>query len=407
MATLQRIDETYYLAFRYPPNRTGKQFKRSLETSEQSEAKEAKALVERTMRYLKDGVLTLADDCTDDDVWQFLRSGGRLTSLPTTRKRIKLKELSAEYFSEMPEITHRSTERIHHNHLLRIVGNEWFDGIEASSLRSYIRKRSKDDGIRGKKVSGDTIRKELASFRLLWNFAKSLGYVSGDCPLADVKQPKKAKKPPFMTWQQIETKIARGGLSDTEKTELWDCLFLDEQQIVQFLRHVDASTKGKGYRWLYPALYFCACTGARRSEMMRAQVDDIDFSNKRVMLREKKADKDHEFTFREVPLHVSLATVMHPWIKKSQGQLLFTSAEGNPLLRSCNKYLDRAAKGSKWEVLRGFHVLRHSFASNLARHGVDDRSIRKMMGHHTEEMTERYRHLFPEQQEKAVALLNY
>jgi len=29
----------------------------------------------------------------------------------------------------------------------------------------------------------------------------------------------------------------------------------------------------------------------------------------------------------------------------------------------------RAVARSKWRVLRGYHVLRHSFASNLARRG--------------------------------------
>jgi integrase len=53
-------------------------------------------------------------------------------------------------------------------------------------------------------------------------------------------------------------------------------------------------------------------------------------------------------------------------------------------------------------VVRGFHVFRHSFASNLAAAGARQEVIDEMMGHQTEEMRRRYRHLFP--QEKVDAL---
>ncbi|MBY0459079.1 MAG: site-specific integrase, partial [Gemmataceae bacterium] len=58
--------------------------------------------------------------------------------------------------------------------------------------------------------------------------------------------------------------------------------------------------------------------------------------------------------------------------------------------------------GSKWHVLRGYHAFRHSFASNLAAAGVDQRVIDELMGHTTVEMQKRYRHLFPDQRRQAV-----
>jgi integrase len=60
---------------------------------------------------------------------------------------------------------------------------------------------------------------------------------------------------------------------------------------------------------------------------------------------------------------------------------------------------------SKWPKIRGFHVFRHSFASNLAAASVDQRIIDKWMGHQTEEMRKRYQHLFPDQQREAIALV--
>ena len=62
----------------------------------------------------------------------------------------------------------------------------------------------------------------------------------------------------------------------------------------------------------------------------------------------------------------------------------------------------RTLDGSRWEKIKGFHVFRHSFASNLAAAGVDQRIIDEWMGHQTEEMRKRYRHLFPDQQREAI-----
>ncbi|MBN8931882.1 MAG: tyrosine-type recombinase/integrase, partial [Rhizobium pusense] len=44
----------------------------------------------------------------------------------------------------------------------------------------------------------------------------------------------------------------------------------------------------------------------------------------------------------------------------------------------------------------------HSFASNLARKGVSAKLIDSYMGHQTEEMRNRYQHLFPAERESAI-----
>ena len=50
----------------------------------------------------------------------------------------------------------------------------------------------------------------------------------------------------------------------------------------------------------------------------------------------------------------------------------------------------------------GFHTYRHSIASNLAARGVDQRIIDEWMGHQTEAMRRRYRHLFPKNRRDAI-----
>jgi integrase len=65
----------------------------------------------------------------------------------------------------------------------------------------------------------------------------------------------------------------------------------------------------------------------------------------------------------------------------------------------------KALRQSKWSVIRGFHAFRHSYASNLAASGVDQRIIDKHMGHQTEEMRRRYQHLRPGVCKSAVEVL--
>ena len=71
-------------------------------------------------------------------------------------------------------------------------------------------------------------------------------------------------------------------------------------------------------------------------------------------------------------------------------------------LSQARSHFEQTLDNSKWKVVRGFHTLRHSFASNLARKGVHQSIIDRWLGHQTEEVTRRYRHLFPEEQRQAM-----
>ena len=79
---------------------------------------------------------------------------------------------------------------------------------------------------------------------------------------------------------------------------------------------------------------------------------------------------------------------------------------GTPITRDeAHDHFKRTLAGSKWEKLRGWHVFRHSFCSNCAAKGIDQRIINAWVGHQTEEMVRRYRHLIPNQQQEAIRLV--
>ena len=390
----------------------GRQYFRSLETSDEEEARRAKDRVEETIGLLARGRISLPEGTTAEDAGLFIMSGGRVVGKgkrPQLQATKTLKQAIDAYFDSLPENAKAAsslrTEKIHANHLLRILqrGTVLRD-IGVAELQRYVNRRSREDGLKGKPVQPETIKKDLATFRQVRNFAKARGWVDGDLPLRDVRHPKADAKEPFQTWDQIERKIERDGLAEDEATGLWERLFLREHEVADLLNHLNESSK---HPFVYPMFAFAALTGARRSELLRSEVDDFDFDNQLVRIREFKRKKEKAQSYRYVQLGARLDKIMREWFGRHPGgRYTICRDRDKPLTINVATYhFRKALKDSKWSVLRGFHILRHSFASICAMHGIPDSIIDGWMGHMTDEMRERYRHLVPEQQEGAMASL--
>lgn len=61
----------------------------------------------------------------------------------------------------------------------------------------------------------------------------------------------------------------------------------------------------------------------------------------------------------------------------------------------------RLIQGTEFDGV-GYHVFRHSLASNLAARGVEQHYIDSVLGHQTEAMRRRYQHLFPDKIARAL-----
>ena len=400
----------------------GKQFRRSCETTSNSDAVSVKARVEDTIRLLNIGRISIPPDA-DPGVW--IMSEGKLTEKPKLPKHElrRLDEICTAYIVDQVGKAKNTlaTEEMQIRHLKRLLGESTqLSTITLTTIQAYINTRIKTK-YREKLLSGRTIRKELATFRQIWDWARKRKYVTAECPLYDegrrwaVTLPKPTEKEKFQTWQQIERRIARGGLSPQQKKELWDSLFLDEDQIVELLKYVKEHAR---YPFIYPMFAFAAYTGARRGEIRRSQIDDFDFGSCQVKVRERKRKKDMAESCRFVPLHPKLAEVMRDWFKDHPGGRYTISGPWRMRGRKdktdfleatkdeAHHHFKFTLKDGKWKVLRGFHVLRHSFGSNLARSGKVPRdTIAKWMGHTTEEMKDHYQHLFPQDGQSQINVL--
>jgi integrase len=388
----------------------GRQYYRSLDTTDEKQANGAKAQVEETLGLLKRGRLALPPGAGADEAGLFIISGGKVAHRPTVTPTGKtLKEVTDAYFAELPEGAKAAssvyTEKIHVGHLLRILkGPTPLNQIGVSELQGYVTKRSRESGQRDRKVQPATIKKELMTFGQVWAFAQARKWVEGSLDKSEVRLPKPAEKPPFQTWKEIQKTIERGGLTDQEVEALWDCLFLNEKEVLELLGYVK---KKAAYPFIYPMFAFAAFTGARRSEIIRSEISDFNFDGKHVVLREKKRKRAVRESYRQVQLNGHLEKTVRKWLASHPGgQLTICSKPDRPLTpKAAHHHFSKTLEGSKWSKVRGFHVLRHSFASICAMRGVAEGIIDAWLGHQTLEMRARYRHLFPEQTQAAMSNL--
>ena len=294
---------------------------------------------------------------------------------------------------------------IHFRHLKRSLGADFPVGnLKHTDLQKHISKRALDKGRRGRKLSAVTIRKELAGFRAAWNWGVQAGLVEGPFPNKGLKFPKTTEKLPFQTRAEIERQIASGGLNASEQADLWDCLFLSKIEIDELLEFVKANARQP---WIYPMVCFAAHTGVRRSEMIRAKIGDIDLDAAVARIHEKKHAAGKR-TSRRVPLSDFLVRLLRQWLANHPGSP-FLFAQNELVFRSSRKrgvalqitrdeaqdHFRRTMADSKWSVLKGWHVLRHSFISICVSRAIDQRVLRTWVGHTTAEMEARYTHLYP------------
>ena len=391
----------FLVVFRY----CGRQFQRGLGTLSRKQALAAAARVGETIRLIEQGRIEVP---LDVDPAEFILSDGRISKPRVDVVPVRLEELFDLYRTSMPKgVKEERTiegEQLHFKHLLRHFGAKRIvQSIGLIDVQTYVAERSTDT-YRGSVITVDTIRKELSTFRLVWNWAFSQNRLSTHSPTKGVKYPKRDAKQPFMTWNEIERIISRGGISADQESDLWDCLFLSTDEVAGLLNEVQDTAR---HKFIYPMILFVAHTGARRSEMLRSRIDDFDFDLGIVHIREKKRSRTQSTTFRVVPMSRQLADEMSKWFSVHPGgQFTISNTEGAISADTATNHWRLTLQDTKWDRrLRGFHALRHSFASNAAAAGVDPGMIDSWMGHQTEEMRNRYRHLFPKQQQTAIDLL--
>jgi site-specific recombinase XerD len=130
--------------------------------------------------------------------------------------------------------------------------------------------------------------------------------------------------------------------------------------------------------------------GLRVSEVVDLKVQDLDFENNLLYVREAKGGKDRASILPE-----KLRDILKSFgVGKSACDYLFESERGGKLTsRTLQKVFENILKKSGIPKSATFHSLRHSFATQCLENGVDIRYVQSLLGHANIKTTQRYTHV--------------
>lgn len=302
MASLQQRNGWFHLHFRYQR----RQYCHALKTKDRREAEAYRGSADRTLIRLRNREIPAPSP--EADVPRFLINGGRVaeksavTAVPPPTA-LNLKELRDSYLKTHGNgaLEPKTLEmaKVHFNHLIRHFGeSQSVVALTSSLLQGFVDARCRQKISTDRCVSAVTVRKDLSTLRSAWNWCVRCGTLTGAYPGRSLIYPKTDEKPGFQTWGEIERKIERGGLTPAEIAELWSCLFLTQPELKEFLAYAKANAQAPH---LFPMLAFAGHSGARRSELIRMRIDDIDFEAGMAVIRESKKSRGQRTT-RRVPI---------------------------------------------------------------------------------------------------------
>ena len=310
----------YRVRFRYD----GQEYKRSTRTKQRRVANAVLGQVEETLRLIDLGMCELPPKI---DAGEFIVSGARSRreKLPHSPVRT-LADLFRIYQDELPpgakEERTLEGERLHIKHLLRhLKPSTKTATLSAGNVQKYVELRSKDK-YHGRFIGPDTIKKEISTLRLVWNWAKKQGYLNSPPPVDRLVYPKRDEKPPFMTMAEIQRIMERGGISKERTAELWESLYLTREEVEGLLSFVSKQNREP---FVYPMFVLAAHTGMRRSELIRSEVSDFDFEGRTILVREKKRSRKHSLSFRRVPMSALVEQVFKKYCVRSVKRIFLPS----------------------------------------------------------------------------------
>jgi len=156
----------------------------------------------------------------------------------------------------------------------------------------------------------------------------------------------------------------------------------------------------------YAILTVLGYTGLRLSELCNLNVEDIDFTEKTIKVRSGKGDKDRVVIFEdktEEALKKHL-TYKNRHMSKDESSAIFVSAEKNRIAtNSVEVLVEKYAKKAGIPKKVTPHVLRHTMATTLLKHGADIRIIQQLLGHASIATTQIYTHVDEEMLKKAYS----
>ncbi len=137
-------------------------------------------------------------------------------------------------------------------------------------------------------------------------------------------------------------------------------------------------------------LTFLYGTGARVSELVALNLNDVDFNSGLVRLK-GKGGRD-----RIVPAGSYVIEKMKDWldVRHDASGAVFTSLKGSRISeRHIRNILSAALRRAALTLPLSPHGMRHSFATHMLENGADIRTVQELLGHMSLSTTQIYTHI--------------
>lgn len=149
-------------------------------------------------------------------------------------------------------------------------------------------------------------------------------------------------------------------------------------------------------------LYF---TGLRINECLNLKIDDIDLNSKILHVIRGKGNKN-----RDIPINEQLLPILKGYLEngrvEAHSEYFFATKKSGKLSAPyVNTVLRDTVKSLGWKKHVTAHILRHSFASNLIKNGVNLVYVQRLLGHSNLKVTSIYTHANMEDLNESINLL--
>ncbi len=267
-----------------------------------------------------------------------------------------------------------STVRLYQSsfkNLIHFLGNIPIKQITSRQIEAYKAKRAET-------ITKSTVNIELTCIKAAFNLAIKWGYLPAS-PAKDVSK------------FRIEEK---------------EILYFTDSELKQVMKIIPPGN-------IRNIVLFAIYTGCRINEIVHIQLSDIDLLTWVIYIRNKTNFKTKSGRNRVLPVSDNLYSLLNPLVLAKQmqagesEQYLFTNAldiryNKDYVSKQFKKYLREAGLSEKFH----FHVLRHTFITNLIKKGVNINYVKELAGHAELSTTMHYIHIVTNDLREAVNKIN-